>query len=264
MLLPVRRAARRAASAVIPFFAAVASASPRAVEAQSPAPVASAADTGLAVVAGYVVEPGGQPVAGAEVLVMGTSLTTRVDVHGAYRLERVPPGSQVVRVRRLGFRPRTVQLDVVPHVLNDLDAVLEPTAQVLAGVVIQAENGDMIGQLERFARHKKLGQGYYLTPSEIARRHAIGTADLARELPAAVVRKDGTVASNRGRTPNGCHSATIFLDGTRLADNSTLDDIPASTVAAIEFYPGDAAVPQDLAVGGSAGCGVVAVWTKTR
>jgi hypothetical protein len=261
---PVRRAARRSAPAVIPLLVAVAALSPRAVGAQSPAPVVATADTGLAVVAGYVVEPSGQPVAGAEVLVMGTPLTTRVDAHGAYRLERVPPGSQVIRVRRLGFRPRTVQLDIAPHVLNDLDAVLEPIAQVLAGVVIQAENGDMIGQLERFARHKELGQGYYLTPKEVARRHAIGTTDLARELPAVVVRKDGTVTSNRGRTPYGCHSATIFLDGTRLADNSTLDDVPASSVAALEFYPGDAGVPQDLAVGGSAGCGVLAIWTKSH
>lgn len=270
---PRVRATRRTGAAVVFALAAAAAASllpPIDAEAQSASSPATPTtsvvtrDSSLAAVAGYVIDAIGQPVPGAEVLVLGTTLSTKSDANGSFRLDGVRAGAQVVRVRRLGFRPVTATLQVAAHQVNDFDVALEPIPHVLAGVVVQAENGDMIGQLERFARHKQIGQGYFIGPEEVERRHALSTVDLFRDLPGTRRLPSGAIVLTRGAPTERCGwTPVLFVDGVRLGERSTVNDIPPSTIAAIEFYPGDAGVPADLRVSDAA-CAVIAIWTKAR
>src|SRR5438309_5330670 len=49
-----------------------------------------------------------QPVAGAQVQLVGTNRATYTDAAGVYRLTGVPVGEATVRVQRIGFAQRTV------------------------------------------------------------------------------------------------------------------------------------------------------------
>ena len=54
----------------------------------------------------------GDPVASAYITVEGTTLAAITDSGGQYRITRVPPGPQVLAVRRLGYAPVRVPLTV--------------------------------------------------------------------------------------------------------------------------------------------------------
>jgi outer membrane receptor protein involved in Fe transport len=77
--------------------------------------VLSIASTGLAAqetagkIQGTVLDPNGQPVAGAQVFIVGSSLATQTDASGFYFLNNVPSGSYSVRAQFIGLQPAEVQ-----------------------------------------------------------------------------------------------------------------------------------------------------------
>src|SRR6476660_5471965 len=63
----------------------------------------------------------GQPIAGAQVQLVGTNRTAVADVSGVYSLAGVPAGAATVRVLRIGFAQRTAQVSVAPGTTTALD-----------------------------------------------------------------------------------------------------------------------------------------------
>src|SRR3979411_488146 len=77
---------------------------------------------------GTVTDATGTPAPGAAVHINGTLLGGIVDSTGAYRITRVPAGSYVVRVTKLGFAPDSASI-VVSNGENVVhDARLRPAA----------------------------------------------------------------------------------------------------------------------------------------
>src|SRR5688572_14645198 len=76
------------------------------------ATVAVARAQGQGVVAGTITDVQGIPIAGAQISVRGLGTMAISDARGIFRLDRVPSGPSMVRVRRLGFRPDSVDLQV--------------------------------------------------------------------------------------------------------------------------------------------------------
>src|SRR5919197_1463145 len=70
----------------------------------------AAAQTGT--VEGRVTAPGGYPVVGAQVSVVGTNLGTRTDNEGRYTLLNLPPGSHQVRITAIGYKAAVLRVPV--------------------------------------------------------------------------------------------------------------------------------------------------------
>jgi iron complex outermembrane recepter protein len=85
---------------------------------------------------GRVTDSTGAAVIGTNVTVDRTSLRTIATSRGAYTLNGVPVGRQVVRVRALGFAPESVSVMVVAGSVTPLDVRLHRAAQRLAAVVV--------------------------------------------------------------------------------------------------------------------------------
>ena len=65
-------------------------------------------------VAGVVADSAsGQPLSGAQVNVVGTTLGAQTNAEGRYTIPRVPAGTYTLQVRRLGFQPREIPRVVV-------------------------------------------------------------------------------------------------------------------------------------------------------
>ena len=64
-------------------------------------------------VAGKVTDERGTAVSGADVMIEGTSRSAQTGGTGDYLIEDVPAGSQVVRVRMIGFRSRADTVSVI-------------------------------------------------------------------------------------------------------------------------------------------------------
>ena len=164
-----------------------------------PAAVAArqAADTGgkapqplgSAILAGTVSGTNGQPLEGAQVLLLGTELGGRTDQNGAFRLGGLPGGTQSIEVRQIGYAPRRYAVDLSPHKESKITAVLEERAVVLEAVEVAGKKGSGIPD---FDRRKKNGFGTYITRDDIEKRGAIRTTDLFRTIPGVQVQWNGS------------------------------------------------------------------------
>ncbi|HYL82056.1 MAG TPA: carboxypeptidase-like regulatory domain-containing protein, partial [Candidatus Acidoferrum sp.] len=74
-------------------------------------PTAVARDTGT--IAGHVRNQAGQPVAKAQVLVVGTAFGAVTDDSGYYFINRVPAGTYTLRAQFIGFTPTDISGVVV-------------------------------------------------------------------------------------------------------------------------------------------------------
>ena len=81
----------------------------------------------------------GLPVAGAIVSVEGLQLHTTTDDQGRYQLGSVPPGSQVIRVVRIGYAPLRHQIVVPAEGTLTLDLKIAKNALQLPGLVVTAD-----------------------------------------------------------------------------------------------------------------------------
>ena len=78
----------------------------------------------------------GRPIAGATVTVVGTNRTAATEASGRYEIADAPSGTQLVRVRLLGFAPLTLTVQVPAGEAVTLDFQLVAAAVQLEGVVV--------------------------------------------------------------------------------------------------------------------------------
>lgn len=90
------------------------------------------------VVAGTIMDVQGVPVAGAQISVRGAGTMAISDARGVFQLDHVPVGPSVVRVRRLGFRPESVDVQVPASPDVAMSVTLASIAAALSPVVIRA------------------------------------------------------------------------------------------------------------------------------
>ena len=90
---------------------------------------------------GTVVDEFGYPLAGAEVILVDTSLGAQTDIDGIYIISGVAPGSYNLSVRFLGYEPQTLFNIIVKSKGNpEYNFSLSPKAEALEGVVLQVDN----------------------------------------------------------------------------------------------------------------------------
>src|SRR3954467_9334405 len=100
-----------------------------------PLRVATAQGTGS--VRGTVIDSTSpQPVAAAQVQLVGTNRATSTDAAGVYRFAGVPAGQATVRVQRIGFSQRTTTVTVTDGATVAADIVLQPVVTTLSQVVV--------------------------------------------------------------------------------------------------------------------------------
>lgn len=93
-----------------------------------------------ATVTGRVVDQEtGVPIANALVSIEGTDLVVRSGADGRYRLERVPAGPQVIRVRLIGYASSRVTVSVPADGVVERDLAIAAQALRLEGVVVTAD-----------------------------------------------------------------------------------------------------------------------------
>ncbi len=69
--------------------------------------------SGTGTVSGRVVDDGGTAIIGAQVQVLGLSISATTGNNGQYTINHIPPGTHSIRARMLGYQPRTASVTVV-------------------------------------------------------------------------------------------------------------------------------------------------------
>lgn len=217
-----------------------------------------------------------QPIAGAQVLIGGTSLQARTSREGRYTITRVPPGQYNVQVRLIGYATATRPVSVAAGETATADFALTAAAVPLDAVVISAtgqeqlrrELGNTVGTIDA-AKVTEM-----VSPSN--------TADLLNSrIPGVeVMQSGGTTGTGsririRGATSLSLRNEPIIIvDGVRIDNTaqagnlenftggqapSRLNDLNPDDIESVEVVKGPSAA---ALYGTDAANGVIQIRTK--
>jgi len=224
-------------------------------------PLSSAAQ---AILTGSVTDTSGVPIFGARVTVAGNTAETETDQKGKFRLVNVPMGQTSVRVRRLGFVPFEVAVQLAQRAEAEVRVRMTPVAVTLPAVVVRPGHVIYTGRLAGYyTRLEKKSSGYFISREEIDREHPSTTGQLLQHVPGirALRGRGGITAIRmRGRT---CWPL-VFIDGTPMpAGDVDLDAFVPSSIQGIELYLGSTTAPMAYIYDRSlSSCGTILIWSR--
>jgi hypothetical protein len=214
---------------------------------------------------GRVADVMGAAIAKAEILVSNTTFRAETGTDGRFELGGLPSGTVEVVVRRLGFSPAKIPLQLGVGEMRDIRVLLSPVAFVMDSVAVTA-NGPVIEKaFGGFESRKARGFGTFITREQIEKKNPRVTSDLFRTVSGVkLLRENGTpiVVSTRLGNMAFC-PLRYFIDGANYPLNGQSIDtmIQVADIGAIEVYPGGATVPPQFG-GRESACGVIAIWTR--
>jgi len=252
---PLARAAARACALAALLGAAIALPPTQSMAQESRA---------VGVLTGVVRDSSGERLVGAELVVANSRARSFSNDTGGFRVLGVPAGEGTLRVRRLGYAPRTVDISIAAGASTHQEIVLERVPLSVDAVVVSAEARPVYsGWAAKFYQRMERGQGRFITREDIDRRNAFRVTDLLRSLPGVTIRSS-RVASN-----------TVFLRGQRCTPFIWIDNTPAmagyvdvdnfqpSSLEGIEVYQTAASVPAELSVPRDRmACGMIVLWSR--
>src|SRR6266702_1960097 len=163
-----------------------------------------------------------QPVAGAGVLVVGTSLQARTGREGRYSITNVPPGKYEVQVRFIGYATATQPVTVATGQPATLDFALTPAAVPLDAVVVSATGAE---QLKR-----ELGNNVGTIDAAKAAQEAapVNAADLlnSRVPGVEVMQSGGTTGTGSRIRIRGATSLSLRNEPIIVVDGVRVDNVP--------------------------------------
>jgi hypothetical protein len=215
---------------------------------------------GLAVVSGRVLNKEGFPVQGGRVTVAGSGITTLTNNRGEFRLDSLPPGTQSLEVRKLGYSVAEQAVELTDGVTATAQVMLSPYE--LPAVTIEADRESALSRLGYTQRKKSLG-GFFIDGDRI-RPDAPHFSDVIRSAPALkfMPTADGHTAVVSSRDPNaGCVNFIVDRMRWKELKKGDIDDfVRPDEVRAIEVYNPESTPPQ-FETGGETSCVTVVVWT---
>ncbi|HUR92297.1 MAG TPA: carboxypeptidase regulatory-like domain-containing protein [Gemmatimonadaceae bacterium] len=211
---------------------------------------------GTATVSGTVVDGNGRPIPTAHVSITGGINAATTDSSGTFTLSGQPTGTHALVVRRLGYMPIEIAVNLTPLRNNVVAVQMQQYVPVLAAVVIE---GNRLAALERvgFNQRKTRGTGRYLERDFIRNRNAHRISNLLEGIPG--LRRPGD-----GFSGGGC--VNYWVDGNFWRGSSPEDFIMPDEIEAIEVYSGSftPAEFQTLTTRGNDRCSTVVIWTRWK
>lgn len=224
---------------------------------------------------GTVHDTSGAAVHNAQVLLLDQpTLVARPTGDGAFRVDGVPMGEHLVRVRAVGYAPLTYRVRVTPTTMGRVTATLHRAPPQLAPVEVRdTANRTVIRVPADVATRMRTGHGSYLTAADVASRRPRRLTELLRGVPGVEITKSGAANNQRGivslETPGCKYGMPVYIDGTLALDPQTepdatgaqdlVDLVQPGDVTAIEIYRGPSELPATLP---HHPCGGIFIWTR--
>jgi hypothetical protein len=233
--------------------------------AAAPASAVTGLRRGNAVVSGRVTDLQGRPLSGASVTVDGAASTTNAMSDGSYTLRELPAGTQALVVRKLGFAPTRVAVDLSNRRPWHADVKMRPAPPTLPTVVVEGKRDKGLREVG-FSTRQKAGLGHYITEDQIADRQPMQMTDIFTTMPGIHVDYSSgyPVLTSSRDAMGGCVSYVIDGIPQQMPDPHDFNDfMHPDEVSAIEVYsPSEA--PAQFQTGGNSSCEVIVIWTKTK
>jgi hypothetical protein len=216
-------------------------------------------------IAGVADAETGQPLEGAEVILLGVHRLARANAMGEATLDQIPRGAQRIRVRKLGYAPSEIDIAMVGDTTGAVFR-LQRSVTTLGAVNVEAEWTP--SQMKDAEVRRKQGIGRFLTDVELDK-------DRERDFPLVLTTRfpglktildvpagNRVLASTRdqvGLTGIAPCFVTVYLDGIDVP-RQDIELVRTWDLAAVEFYTPEQ-VPARYRTK-AYGCGVVLLWSK--
>ena len=197
---------------------------------------------------GVVVDSSGKPVPGARVGFASSRNAAITDSAGTFALDGQRPGTQALVVRRLGYAPAEVIVNLTRRAPRDVTVRMDAFVPVLDAVLVEARRMRSLDRIG-FTGRARSGAGRYLTQADLDRRNAMRISDFLTMMPG--LRRSGAFGESCIR---------YWVDGIKWQAHPD-DFMTPSEVAAIEVYP-PSFVPAEFHDFNS--CAAVVIWTKWK
>ena len=230
------------------------------------------------------------PIVGSEISIDAIKLVTQSVAAGAFRLGSIPPGTYVVNVRAVGYKPILIRLSFADGDSLERDFLLERSPVTIAGVNVTGKSTVGNPKLATFERRRGSGFGHFLTQETLDSFPGRRLSNFMQTLPGLAIQYGNTSSATwasgtrpsgsilkrpsissidrmRGAKPGVCYSA-IYLDGIVVyggKEGETLFDIDllqSAEVSGVEYYASGAQIPPELNGTTAGTCGVVVIWTR--
>ena len=212
----------------------------------------------------------GDPLVGANVLVVGTNLGAATDINGEYAISRVPAGAQRLNANYIGFASSSANVDIPVDGNATSDFGLSVAALNLNEVVVTgagtAVEKSKIGNSVGVVNMSALEDAPITNFSDILQGREKGVV----MLPNGGLNGEGAQIRIRGTsTLSQSNEPVIYLDGVRLDNTmgasfgggtpSRLDEINPDAIERVEILKGAAAASL---YGTQAANGIIQIFTK--
>ena len=213
-------------------------------------------------VKGTVQDSLGSAVEGAQISVAGASLRGETGAGGEFILANATAGTLTVHIRRIGFAPDSVVVNVLAGANITTSITLRRLALELSPVVILGRR-EITGRMAGFYQRMTRGGGHFITREQVEHRNPVNMTDLFRMVPGVRVESRGFGNSVRFR--GGRCAPLTWLDGSPLyAGEFDLDAVDPRSFEGIEIYSGAATVPAEFQGNRSmsSSCGTIVLWSR--
>jgi hypothetical protein len=200
-----------------------------------------------------------EPVVGAQVFVLGFRRPAVSDSGGAFMHRGLPPGTNVVQIRRIGYVQHEWAIRVREGEIVEVLFELEPVAFLLPPTIVEGNPEDVPTWFRGFEERRTARRGQFVTRQEIERQNPSSTlGDVLRHLNGLGMRCDRTGCAIRMTRWSNCQPL-YYQDGLPVFA-TTAERFFAFDIHGVEVY-GLSEVPLEFQRPGLR-CGVIAIWTR--
>jgi hypothetical protein len=211
-----------------------------------------------------VADARGSSISKAEIVVTNTTLHVETGSDGRFELANLPSGPVEVIVRRLGFSPAKIALELTTGEVRDIRVLLSPVVMMMDSIEVTAPGPVIEVSYGGFETRRSRGFGTFITREEIEKKRARVPSDLFRTVSGVkLIRDSGTPTVVSNRLGSMICPLRVFIDGANypLYGQSLDALVQVGDIGAIEVYAGGATVPPQFG-GRESTCGVIAIWTR--
>lgn len=225
-------------------------------------------------VAGVIHDTLGRPIRLATIFVDGSAVSAASDDSGRFVVRGLSAGRNGFTVTKIGYAPVSFETSLLSDSMIVLSIPMR-SVQVMDPVKVSAARINAYLDRTGFQERKRVGLGTFLTPEKVdSLAPGVATpAQLLRGVRGIDVRCPKSTCVVVAHDAPGC--LWLFLDGVAVGtEQIDAVGLTPSVIAAIEVYERPSMVPtefqgtmpmkQGRGLSTAAGCGAVAIWTKSR
>lgn len=221
------------------------------------------------VISGTVTDSSLTPIAGAEISILLSQVRAIADERGRFQIIRIPTGSYILRVRRIGYESIAASVQVEGGDTLRLALTLEPMTVSLPATKVTASTGSPT--LREFEERRRRGVGEFFGYDEIQARNAVSVVDMLRQAKGVRLELAGGKTFVMSARQWTLCPMQIYIDGVPVAGSNPRVPFDAGLLPSpkelmgIEVYSGPEQEPLWLPrerSGMQLSCGAVLVWSR--